>query len=172
LRRINLQVSTGTIKDLREKTGAGIMDCKKALLEAEGNFEKAVEILNQRGVALARKKAERVADQGIIEAYIHPGGRIGVLVEVNCETDFVARTEEFKELAHNLALQVAAMCPQFISSEDIPDEAETDVKTACLLLQPYIKDPEKTVLDIVTETIAKVGENIKVRRFIRFELGC
>ena len=167
-----MQVSTGTIKDLREKTGAGIMDCKKALLEAEGNVEKAIEILNQRGVALARKKAERVADQGIIEAYIHPGGRIGVLVEVNCETDFVARTEEFKELAHNLALQVAAMCPQFITLEDVPDEAETDVKTACLLLQPYIKDPEKTVQDIVTEAIAKVGENIRVRRFIRFELGC
>jgi elongation factor Ts len=168
-----LQVSTTTIKDLREKTGAGVMDCKKALLEAEGNLEKAIEILNQRGIALARKKAERVADQGAIEAYVHPGGRIGVLVEVNCETDFVARTEEFKELAHNLALQIAAMCPQFISPEDIAQETETDedAKTTCLLLQPYIKDPEKTVQDIVTETIAKVGENIKVRRFIRFELG-
>jgi elongation factor Ts len=168
-----LQVSTTTIKDLREKTGAGVMDCKKALLEAEGNLEKAIEILNQRGIALARKKAERVADQGVIEAYVHPGGRIGVLVEVNCETDFVARTDEFKELAHNLALQIAAMCPQFISPEDIAQETETDedAKTTCLLLQPYIKDPEKTVQDIVTETIAKVGENIKVRRFIRFELG-
>jgi elongation factor Ts len=168
-----LQVSTTTIKDLREKTGAGVMDCKKALLEAEGNLEKAIEILNQRGIALARKKAERVADQGVIEAYVHPGGRIGVLVEVNCETDFVARTDEFKELAHNLALQIAAMCPQFISPEDIAQETETDedAKTNCLLLQPYIKDPEKTVQDIVTETIAKVGENIKVRRFIRFELG-
>jgi len=168
-----LQVSTTAIKDLREKTGAGVMDCKKALLEAEGNLEKAVEILNQRGIALARKKAERVADQGVIEAYIHPGGRIGVLVEVNCETDFVARTDEFKELAHNLALQITAMCPQFISPEDIAQETETDedTKTTCLLLQPYIKDPEKTVQDIVTETIAKVGENIKVRRFIRFELG-
>jgi elongation factor Ts len=168
-----LQVSTTAIKDLREKTGAGVMDCKKALLEAEGNLEKATEILNQRGIALASKKAERVADQGVIEAYIHPGGRIGVLVEVNCETDFVARTNEFKELAHNLALQIAAMCPQFISPEDISQETETDVdaKTACLILQPYIKDPEKTVQDIVTETIAKVGENIKVRRFIRFELG-
>jgi elongation factor Ts len=168
-----LQVSTTTIKDLREKTGAGVMDCKKALLEAKGNLEKAIEILNQRGIALARKKAERVADQGVIEAYIHPGGRIGVLVEVNCETDFVARTDEFKELAHNLALQIAAMCPQFISPEDIAQETETDedAKTTCLLLQPYIKDPEKTVQDIVTETIAKVGENIKVRRFIRFELG-
>ena len=178
-----MQVSTTAIKDLREKTGAGVMDCKKALLEAEGNLEKAIEILNQRGIALARKKAERVADQGIIEAYVHPGGRIGVLVEVNCETDFVARTDEFKDLAHNLALQIAAMCPQFISPEDMAQEteaeteaetdadADADAKTACLLLQPYIKEPDKTVQDIVTETIAKVGENIKVRRFIRFELG-
>jgi elongation factor Ts len=167
-----LQVSTTDIKDLREKTGAGVMDCKKALLEAEGNLEKAAEILNERGIALARKKAERIADQGVIEAYVHPGGRIGVLVEVNCETDFVARTNEFKELAHNLALQIAAMCPQFISPEEIKqDETEIDAKTACLLLQPYIKDPERTIQDIVTETIAKVGENIKVRRFIRFELG-
>jgi elongation factor Ts len=170
-----LQVSTTVIKDLREKTGAGVMDCKKALIEAEGNLEKAIEILNQRGIALARKKAERTADQGVIEAYIHPGGRIGVLVEVNCETDFVAHTDEFKELAHNLALQIAAMCPQFISPEDIAQETETetdtDEKTTCLLLQPYIKDPEKTIQDIVTETIAKVGENIKVRRFVRFELG-
>ena len=168
-----MQVSTTAIKDLREKTGAGVMDCKKALLEAEGNLEKAAEILNERGIALARKKAERVADQGVIETYVHPGGRIGVLVEVNCETDFVARTDEFKELAHNLALQIAAMCPQFISPEEIAKETETDIdtKTACLLLQPFIKDPERTVQDIVTETIAKVGENIKVRRFIRFELG-
>ncbi len=168
-----MQVSTTAIKDLREKTGAGVMDCKKALLEAEGNLEKAAEILNERGIALARKKAERVADQGVIETYVHPGGRIGVLVEVNCETDFVARTDEFKELAHNLALQIAAMCPQFISPEEVEKETETDIdtKTACLLLQPFIKDPERTVQDIVTETIAKVGENIKVRRFIRFELG-
>jgi elongation factor Ts len=168
-----LQVPTTAIKDLRDKTGAGVMDCKKALLEAKGNLEKAAEILNERGIALARKKAERVADQGVIEAYVHPGGRIGVLVEVNCETDFVARTDEFKELAHNLALQIAAMCPQFISPEEISQENETeiDAKTACLLLQPYIKDSEKTVQDIVTEAIAKVGENIKVRRFTRFELG-
>ena len=168
-----MQVSTTAIKDLRDKTGAGVMDCKKALLEAKGNLEKAAEILNERGIALARKIAERVADQGVIEAYVHPGGRIGVLVEVNCETDFVARTDEFKELAHNLALQIAAMCPQFISPEEIEQETETeiDAKTACLLLQPYIKDPEKTVQDLVTEAIAKVGENIKVRRFTRFELG-
>lgn len=166
-----MQISTSTIKDLREKTGAGIMDCKKALTEAEGNVEKAIEILNQQGIALARKKSERVADQGIVEAYVHPGGRIGVLVEVNCETDFVARTDEFKDLVHNLALQIAAMCPLCVSEEDMSKDADVDAKTACLLLQPYIKDPDKTIQDIVTETIAKVGENIKVRRFVRYELG-
>lgn len=166
-----MQVSTTTIKELREKTGAGIIDCKKALLKAEGNMEKAAEILNQHGLALARKKADRVADQGIIEAYIHQGGQIAALIEVNCETDFVARTDEFKELAHNLALQIAAMSPQFISPEDMPQETDTDPQIACLLLQPFIKDLNKTVQDIITETIAKVGENIKIRRFVRFELG-
>jgi len=166
-----LQVSTAAVKELRRKTGAGVIDCKKALLEAEGKLEKAAEILNQRGLALARKKADRTADQGIIEAYVHQGGQIAVLVELNCETDFVARTDEFKDLAHNLALQIAAMSPQFISPEDIPEKTDADPETACLLLQPFIKDPNKTVQDIITETIAKVGENIKIRRFVRFELG-
>jgi elongation factor Ts len=166
-----LQVPTAAVKELRERTGAGVIDCKKALLEANGDIEKATEILNQHGLALARKKANRTADQGIIEAYVHPGGRIAAMVEVNCETDFVARTDEFKELAHNLTLQIAAMSPQYISPEDIQSEADTDPQIACLLLQPYIKDPNKTVQDIITETIAKVGENIKVRRFTRFELG-
>ena len=166
-----MQISTATIIDLREKTGAGIMDCKKALIEAAGDVEKAVEILNQRGIALAQKKAERIAEQGIIEAYVHAGGKIGVLVEVNCETDFVARTEEFKDLAHNIALQVAAMCPLCVSEEEMSKDSDTDAKTACLLLQPYIKDPDKTVRDIITEIVAKVGENIKVRRFVRYELG-
>jgi elongation factor Ts len=166
-----LQVSTTTIKELREKTGAGVIDCKKALLEAKGNIIKAAEILNERGLALARKKANRTADQGIIEAYVHPGGQIATLVEVNCESDFVARTEEFKELAHNLALQIAAMSPQFISPDDMPQEADSDPKETCLLLQPFIKDPNKSIQDIITETIAKVGENIKVRKFVRFELG-
>jgi elongation factor Ts len=166
-----LQVSTTTIKELRGKTGAGVIDCKKALLEAEGSFEKAVEILNQRGLALAHKKADRAAEQGIIEAYVHQGGRIAALVEVNCETDFVARTDEFKELVHNLAMQIAAMSPQFISPEDIPQETDADPKIACLLLQPFIKDQNKTVQEIITETIAKVKENIKIRRFVRFELG-
>ncbi len=166
-----MQISTAVVKELRRKTGAGVIDCKKALLEAEGKLEKAAEILNQRGLALARKKADRTADQGIIEAYVHQGGQIAVLVELNCETDFVARTDEFKELAHNLALQIAAMSPQFISPEDMPQETDTDPQMACLLLQPFIKDPNKTVQDIITETIAKVGENIKIRRFVRFELG-
>jgi len=166
-----LQVSTTAIKELRGKTGAGVIDCKKALLEAEGNLEKAADILNQRGLALARKKADRAADQGIIEAYVHQGGQIAALIEINCETDFVSRTDEFKELAHDLALQITAMSPRFISPEDMPQETDTDLQTACLLLQPFIKDPNKTVQDIITETIAKVGENIKIRRFVRFELG-
>ena len=166
-----MQISTDTIKDLREKTGAGIMDCKKALTEAKGDVEKAIQLLNERGIALAEKKSDRVAEQGLIEAYVHLGGTIGVLVEVNCETDFVARTDEFKDLAHNLALQVAAMCPECVSEEEMSKEADTDPKTACLLLQPYIKDPTKTIQEVVTETIAKVGENIKIRRFVRFELG-
>lgn len=170
-KEMELQVSTTAVKELRERTGAGIMDCKKALLETEGDTEKAAEVLNQRGLALARKKADRAADQGIIEAYVHPGGQIAAMVEVNCETDFVARTNEFKELAHNLALQIAAMSPKFISPEEIPPETDTDHQAACLLLQPFIKDPDKTIQDIITETIAKVGENIKVRRFTRFELG-
>ena len=181
-----LQVSTVAVKKLRERTGAGIisnrkfravytgagiMDCKKALLETDGNMEKAAEVLNQRGLALARKKADRTANQGIIEAYVHQGGQIGAIVEVNCETDFVARTDEFKELAHSLALQIVAMSPQFISQEEIPPRADTDPQAACLLLQPFIRDPDKTIQDIITETIAKVGENVKVRRFTRFELG-
>ncbi|MBN2462254.1 MAG: translation elongation factor Ts [Dehalococcoidia bacterium] len=166
-----MQVSTTEIKELREKTGAGVIDCKKALLEAEGSFEKAIEIINQRGLALARKKADREATNGVIEAYVHQGGRIAALVEVNCETDFVARTDEFKDLAHNLALQIAAMSPQFISPEDMPQETDADAQTACLLLQSSIKDPDKTIQELITETIAKVGENIKVRRFTRFEIG-
>ncbi|HEX76184.1 MAG TPA: translation elongation factor Ts [Dehalococcoidia bacterium] len=166
-----MQVSTAAVKELRQRTGAGIMDCKKALLETEGNLEKATEVLNQRGLTLARKKANRIADQGVIDAYVHPGGQVGAMVEVNCETDFVARTDEFKELSHNLALQIAAMSPQFISPEEIPPGTDTDPQAACLLLQPFIKDPSKTIQDIIIETIAKVGENIKVRRFTRFELG-
>jgi len=147
------------------------MACRNALLEAEGDMEKAAQILKQRNLLRVESKANRSTTQGLIEAYIHTGGRIGAMVEVNCETDFVARTDEFKALAYNLAMQVAAIPPQFISPEEIPEGADVDPQTACLLLQPYIKDLDKTVQDIIAETIAKVGENIRVSRFARFELG-
>jgi len=166
-----LKIPTARIKELRDQSGAGVMDCRNALLETKGDMEKALQILKQRNLFLVERKAKRSATQGIIEAYIHSGGRIGAMVEVNCETDFVARTDEFKELAHYLAMQVAAMPPQFISREEVPEGVNIEPQVACLLLQPYIKDTDKTVQDIITETIAKVGENIKVSRFARFELG-
>ena len=166
-----MAISTETIKQVREKTGAGVIDCKKALDEADGNMDRACEILIERGIASAQKKSDRAAEQGIIETYVHGGGKIGVLVEVNCETDFVARNDQFKELAHDIALQIAAMSPAFVSKEDIPPGKECDPVTSCLLQQPFIKDPGRTIQDIIAETIAKTGENIKVRRFTRFELG-
>ena len=166
-----MKISVDAVKELRNRTNAGIADCNKALLEVGGDIEKAVEFLKQRGAAIAEKKKDAVATEGIIETYIHHTKRVGALVELNCETDFVARTAEFKELAHDLAMQIAATSPQFITSEEMPPEAETDPQAACLLSQPFIKDPTKTVEEIITETIAKVGENIKVRRFARFELG-
>jgi elongation factor Ts len=166
-----LAISTETIKQVREKTGAGVIDCKKALDEAGGNMDRACEILIERGIASAQKKLGRAAEQGLIETYVHGGGKIGVLVEVNCETDFVARNDQFKELAHDIALQIAAMAPAFVSKEDVPPETKCEPVTACLLQQPFIKDPTRTIQDIIAETIAKTGENIKVRRFTRFELG-
>ena len=166
-----MKIPTARIKELRDQSGAGVMDCRNALLETKGDMEKALRILKQRNLFLVERKAKRSATQGIIEAYIHSGGCIGAMVEVNCETDFVARTDEFKELAHHLAMQVAAMPPQFISKEEVPEGVNIEPQVACLLLQPYIKDTDKTVQDIITETIAKVGENIKVSRFARFEIG-
>ena len=166
-----MSIPTARIKELREQTGAGIMDCRNALLETEGDMEKAAKLLEKRNLVRAQKKANRVATEGLIEAYIHTGGRIGAMVEVNCETDFVARTDEFKELSRNLAMQIAAQDPQFISRDEVPEGANIEPEAACLLLQPYIKNPDRTVQDIITETIAKVGENIKVGRFARFELG-
>jgi elongation factor Ts len=166
-----LQISTELVKELRQKTGAGVIDCKNALIETEGNFEKACELITQRGLAIAKKKSERAAEQGVIECYVHTGNHLGVMVEVNCETDFVARTQEFKELAHNIALQISAMAPLHISEDQIPADSQDDAQAVCLLRQPFIKDPGKTIQDIITETIAKTGENIKVRRFVRFELG-
>ena len=147
------------------------MDCRKALLEADGNTERALESLKQQGLLRAKKKADRATTQGLVEAYIHAGGGIGAMVEVNCETDFVARTDEFKELAHCLAMQIAAMNPQCISREEIPEADDVNPQVACLLLQPDIKDPDRSVQDTIDEIIAKVGENIKVSRFARFEVG-
>ncbi len=169
--RKRLKIPVVKVKELREQSGAGVMDCRKALVKAAGDTDKALQILREVGLLLAKKKAERSATEGVIEAYIHCGGHIGALIEVNCETDFVARTEEFKGLAHNLAMQVAAMNPQFISEDEIPEEADIEPQAACLLLQPYIKDNSKTVQDIIIETIARLGENIKVGRFAKFELG-
>jgi len=159
------------VKELRNRTNVGIADCNKALLEVGGDMEKAIEFLKQRGAAIAEKKKGEAVTEGVIEAYIHHTKRIGALVELNCETDFVARTAEFKELAHDLAMQIAATSPQFLTSEELQPEAETDPQAACLLSQLSIKEPTKTVQEIIAETIAKVGENIKVGRFARFELG-
>ena len=163
--------ATERIKELREQSGAGVMVCRNALLDAEGDMERALQILRKKSLFQAQKKAQRTANQGIIEAYVHIGGRIGAMIEVNCETDFAARTDEFKELAHHLAMQVAAQDPQFVSREEVPEGANIELQKACLLLQPYIKDPGKTVQDIIAENIARLRENIKVNRFARFELG-
>jgi len=174
--------STSQVKELRERTGAGIMDCKRALEEAGGDLEAASNVLRQQGLAKAEKKAGRTASQGLVEPYIHGGGRIGAIVEVNCETDFVARTSDFRELAHDLAMQVAATSPRFVSEADIPEELwpsfeeefgsrKQALEVVSLLDQPYIKDGKRTVQDLIRESIAKVGENIVVRRFARFEVG-
>src|SRR5215203_1869224 len=157
-------ISAGDVKALREKTGAGIMDCKKALQETGGNMDKATEYLRQKGLAMSSKVAGREAKQGLIESYIHTGGRIGALVEVNCETDFVARTEEFRTLAREIAMQVASMNPTSVGRLDTAEGGE-DV----LLNQEYIRDARKTIRDLIKETIGKVGENIQVSRFQRFE---
>jgi elongation factor Ts len=194
-------ISAGMVKELRELTGAGMMDCKKALVENAGNIEKAVEYLREKGLAAAAKKAGRVATEGIVESYIHGGGRIGVLVEVNCETDFVAKTDEFKELVRDIAMQIAAMNPLYVAREEVPaEEIEKEkhilrtqalnegkpvqivekmvegrldkfFKEVCLLEQVFIKDNDKTVHQLVNEKIARIGENISVRRFVRYELG-
>jgi len=166
-----MDIPTSKIKELRELASAGIMDCRNALVETEGDLEKAHELLKEKGYAKAQKKAERVASQGLVECYIHTGGRVGSMIELNCETDFVARTDDFKQLAHEVAMQIAAMNPICISTEEMPEDTETEPEVACLLLQPYIKSPDQTIQDIITAVIAKTGENIKVGRFARFELG-
>lgn len=196
------EIAPALVKSLRERTGAGMMDCKKALVETGGDAERAVEWLRQKGLATASKKAGRTASEGVVDAYIHLGGRIGVLIEVNCETDFVARTEPFRALVRDLAMQVAAASPRFVRREEVPAaevEKEREIlraraleegkpahivdkvvegrlekqlfTQACLEEQPFIKNPDQTVGDLLKETIARLGENIVVRRFVRFEVG-
>lgn len=175
-------ISATQVKELRERTGAGIMECKRALEETAGDVERATEHLRQMGLAKAEKKAGRSALQGLVEPYIHGAGRIGSLVEVDCETDFVARTAEFRELAHDLAMQVAATSPRYVTAEQIPVEAwpelerefgsrEQALPVVSLLDQPFIKESRLTIQDLIRDRIAKVGENIVVRRFARFEVG-
>lgn len=164
-------ISADLVKELRERTGAGVMECKRALEEAGGNLDRAMAVLQERGIAMAEKKSHRETSQGMVECYIHAGGRLGALVEVNCETDFVARTDDFKKLARDLAMQIVASSPAFVSGEDLPEGAEGEPKELCLMLQPFIKDESRTVGDLIKEVIAKTGENIRVRRFTRFELG-
>jgi len=166
-----MKIPTESIKELRSRTSAGMLECQKALLQADGDIEKAVEVLRCHGLSVAQKKMERVTKEGIIEAYVHHTGKIGALVELNCESDFVARTDEFRQLARDIAMQIAATSPQFITTEEIPAKEEFDPQTDCLLNQPFIKEPARSVQEIINQTIAKVGENIKVSRFTRFEIG-
>ncbi|SLM49758.1 Elongation factor Ts [Nitrospira japonica] len=193
--------SSQLVKELREKTGAGILDCQKALQENGDDIEKAVDYLRQKGLAAAQKKAGRETNQGLIHAYIHMGGKIGVLIEVNCETDFVARNEEFKAFVNDLALQIAAAKPQYVRREDVPTATVDKERTiyegqakemgkppaawpkivegklekffqeSCLIEQAFIKDPAVTVKDLLSQKIAKIGENMNIRRFTRFQLG-
>jgi elongation factor Ts len=166
-----MAVTVEAIKELRELTGVGMLDCKNALEEAKGDVEKAKQILRRRGIAVAEKRAGRETAQGLVEAYIHPDGRLGALVELNCETDFVARTDDFKTLAHDLAMQVAATEPKYVSPEELPSDSDGDPRDLCLLAQPFIKDPVRSVQDMINDSMAKTGENIRVRRFQRFQLG-
>ena len=166
-----MQISVDMIKALRERTSAGVMDSKRALEEAGGDLDRAEDILHELGVASAAKKADRQTSEGLVETYVHSGGRIGAMVEVNCETDFVARTPDFRELAHDIAMQVAAMSPQYVDETDVPEGETVDSEQSCLIQQPFIKDTTKTVGDLLTETVGKLGENIRIRRFSRFSLG-
>jgi elongation factor Ts len=175
-----MDIKGDLVKDLREKTNAGVMDCKRALVEAKGNFEQAVQILKTKGLAAAQKKAERQASQGLVFSYIHAGGKIGVLLEINCETDFVARNAGFQELAKDIALQIAGAHPTavYVSRQQVkPEEAgkngnaEKYYEQVCLLDQPFIKNPSLTIQQLIQAKIAELGENIVVRRFSRFQLG-
>ena len=195
-----MNISASTVKELRERTGAGMMDCKKALVETNGDIEKAIDLLREKGLSQAAKKSSRIASEGIVDSYIH-GGRIGVLVEVNSETDFVAKTDEFKQFVKDIAMQIAASNPKYISREEVPQDEiarEREVLTQqaknegkpdhiiekmvegrivkfyeqiCLLDQSFIKDPDMKIQDLLNEKISKIGENLKIRRFVRYEVG-
>ena len=160
-----------SIKILRDRTEAGIMNCKQALQEASGNIDVAEEILRKEGIAKAAKKSSRDTEQGIVGSYIHAGGKIGSIVEVNCETDFVARTDGFKELVHNLSMQIAAMSPLYIDESDPEFDDSLDPEQVCLTKQSFIKDPSKNIETLIKESVGKLGENIRIRRFSRFALG-
>lgn len=164
-------VSTDDVKRLREETGAGVMDAKRALEDAGGNFDKAKEILREKGVAAAAKRAERATSQGMVESYIHGAGRIGAMVELQCETDFVARTDGFKQLARDIAMQIAAMSPVALTPAEVPADTPGTPEENALLTQAFIRDGSKTIQDLVQDAIAQTGENIRVARFARFELG-
>ena len=165
-----MAVTVDQVRTLREQTGAGIMDCKLALEDSGGDLEKAAETLRQKGFAQAAKRADRDTSEGLIEAYIHTGGRIGALVELGCETDFVARTPEFKDLAHNIAMQVAAMGPAYVSQDDMEDGDSRPPAQVSLLQQPFIKDNSRLVSEVIQELAVRVGENVKVIRFSRLAL--
>jgi elongation factor Ts len=166
-----LQVTTEDIRALRERTGAGIMDSKRALEESNGDMAQAEAALRAKGIVRAGEKAGRATGEGIVDCYLHAGNKIGAMVELNCETDFVARTDEFKELAHNLAMQVAAMSPVYITPEEIPQDESRKPEEISLLSQAFIRDGSKTVNDLVLDMQARVRENIQIRRFVRFSLG-
>ncbi|MBF16001.1 MAG: translation elongation factor Ts [Chloroflexi bacterium] len=165
------KITATEVKELRDITGAGFMDCKKALEEADGNQESAITILNEKGLASAAKKADRSTSEGLIVSYIHTGGRVGAMVELNCETDFVARTEDFESLGKNIAMQVAAMDPKYLDMETAEDSNEKVDSNMILLEQEYIRDSSMKISDLLKESIGKLGENIKISRFSRFELG-
>ncbi len=166
-----MAITATAVKELRELTGAGMLDCKEALEEADGDVEKAKLILKQKGIDIAASRGGRTTAEGVIHSYIHHNGRLGVLLEINCETDFVARTEDFRALAQKIAVHIAGAAPLYVSEEDVPAAEDADPKEFALLSQPYVQDPEVTIADMVQETIGKTGENIRVLRFARFELG-
>ena len=166
-----MEITTAMVKQLRDSTGAGVMDAKRALEEASGDMQRAAQIISEKGIAAAAKRADREAKQGVIEAYIHAGGRIGVLVELNCETDFVANTADFRQLAREIAMQVAAMDPAVVAPADRTPDHEGPDAEVCLLAQPFIRDPGRTIADLVRDVVAKTGENVRVGRFVRYELG-